>query len=347
MNPITLHIGLTKTGSSSLQSALAAHRDLLKNAGLVYPLAGRSRHGHTAHHNLYYEISPHGRAHDKFIALRGTWKDALSEIDELPGGRGLISSEGFQYCLAEDVKRLIRLLAGRRIEVVVYLRRRDRWLESAWNQRARFGRVGLSFEMFFRDEGQILADYSLVLKPWIEALGDKCVDVRFYDSVSTEEGIVGDFIRAHGGGVSYAPSLFKYKDINTRAGVKHLLAVRLVLSACRKQIPDLLDLPKKSAMQISSFFKDRPDCVDYSAISFETASEIYRLYKDMDFALAQISSSFSAGMPFPMPDPAEFTNYVDFARLTNVILDEQEKGFVTKIEREIVRALRPAQGSQL
>ena len=41
MNPVVMHIGLTKTGTSSPQAALSAHRDELAGIGFVYPLSGR------------------------------------------------------------------------------------------------------------------------------------------------------------------------------------------------------------------------------------------------------------------------------------------------------------------
>ena len=51
-----VHVGTHKTGTTSLQSMLAANAKILRAAGVLVPLAGRVERGSAGHHNVAWEL---------------------------------------------------------------------------------------------------------------------------------------------------------------------------------------------------------------------------------------------------------------------------------------------------
>ena len=121
MNPILLHIGSTKTGTSSLQRFLTDNAGQLRQRGVVYPISGRRATGQIAHHNLCYENQSGRLESGKFQPQVGTWADALQEIDESSASLGIISSEAFMNCRPHQVPLFYDVLRGREVRVVAAL----------------------------------------------------------------------------------------------------------------------------------------------------------------------------------------------------------------------------------
>jgi hypothetical protein len=128
MKQIFLHIGTTKTGTSSVQRVMDNNSDALAAAGVLYPTSGRGHPSRYAHHNLCYEVQEGRRSSGKFDPTRGSWQETLDEIDASSADKAVISSEAFFYCEPGQIDALARLLRGRQVTIIAYLRRQDRWL---------------------------------------------------------------------------------------------------------------------------------------------------------------------------------------------------------------------------
>ncbi len=132
---IALHIGVHKTGSTSLQAALADARGDLAAAGVLYP---GSR---TAHHGA--AIFALGKAwgwRDRGGAVpsSGAFDRLVASATAAPG-RVIISSEHF--CEADDAaaSRIVERLGDDRTEVVIVLRNLADLLPSSWQQYLKYG----------------------------------------------------------------------------------------------------------------------------------------------------------------------------------------------------------------
>ncbi len=132
-----LHIGMNKTGSTSLQNTLHKNRDPLLRAGILYPLAGRGHIGTSA--IFHYEMSrilgfanaPADPA--KNAAESAALKAGLAaEISDTKPDTLILSSEYF--CLRRDISQLQGFLDGHDLTIVVYLRRHDFWYASLYAQ---------------------------------------------------------------------------------------------------------------------------------------------------------------------------------------------------------------------
>ncbi len=340
MRPVVLHIGSPKTGTTSLQQYLNRNVANFREQGVVYPVAGRRAAGQIAHHNLCYEVQPKRVEAGKFVTALGSWSEALAEIDEFGTRLGVISSEAFMNQKANQVHSLAKILTGRHVSVVAYVRRQDRWFQSAWNQQARFGRCGLDFWEFYKHtHSRGRGNYFRMLKPWVELFGRENIHVRNFDSLPSG-GIVADFMR------TFLPDLdVKFAGqgslTNSKAGIKQLVSVAMVLEICREHMGPTFNLPSGSAIRIGEFFRASDTEVrKYSVLSFRDAKQIISDFKESNYQLSMLAADFFESGGFPDPIPSEFDDYVDLSTLGEDVLLKNELRFVHRMAREVTRFSR-------
>lgn len=146
MAMLYLHCGWPKTGTSSFQAALVKHRDLLADAGFLYPDAWRP-HWDDAHSGLGRVLNsfrtPDGAAYGEFDAF----------LKNHRGKEALLSSEGLTMWLLTDEKHkaltefLSTIRAVAPVRCVWTLRRFDNvihahYLQPLDHQPRRFGVAG-------------------------------------------------------------------------------------------------------------------------------------------------------------------------------------------------------------
>lgn len=206
---IILHIGISKTGTSSIQRALAAVRPALGAAGIHYA----SSPGHANHGLLPMSLVPTG-------ALRGfnplLWEgigpearlarfraEFAAEMAALPAAarRVVFSAEQCAGLLNSParVAALRELLAphAAAFRVIVYLRRQDRHFASGYVQSMRVGHV---VPPGFGPGGEDgLYDYAALLDRWAGVFGAAAVTPRIFEPESLAGGdAVDDFLAAIG-----------------------------------------------------------------------------------------------------------------------------------------------------
>lgn len=148
-----LHIGMEKTGTTTLQATLYDNRGRLEQAGFVYSgAAGGTNHMLLANYALGDEDFGGLRLRagiadaDDLAHFRSRLESGLAaEIAEHPDKTFLFSNEHCQSQLAreDDIRRLRDLLARffDPIEVMLYLRRQDRVAVSRYSTRLKAGYV--------------------------------------------------------------------------------------------------------------------------------------------------------------------------------------------------------------
>jgi hypothetical protein len=169
---ITIHCGLHKTGSSSIQLALASYRG---PARVVVPRPGESQ-------------SP------------DAWADRLSSLsgrgDVIFSDESLLGSPYDGYASApERVSILARALRGQQARVVVYLRPQSDWLPSVYLQGVQEGRR-MSVDGFWSAlSSSAYSHWPRLVDLLRDASGAEAVTVRAYDG---GHDVVGDFFRTCG-----------------------------------------------------------------------------------------------------------------------------------------------------
>ena len=159
---LLLHVGTHKTGSTSLQHQLSAHREHLLSKGVCYPLTNRPPlPNKRKHRNLHAALtnSPAAFAQEKAILLD---EFAQSGAETL-----LLSGEGLWRLSAKAMGLLREMTEDFDIAILCYLRRQDMFLESWWNQQCKEGKMKDHIDAFVRRPRHSRGpDYAAQLDLW-------------------------------------------------------------------------------------------------------------------------------------------------------------------------------------
>lgn len=226
MKSLVLHIGLQKTGTTSLQGFLHQNTDALERAGYIYPrwvapsfdvVNAPSYHGHLVAYCADFRCS----------FAKPTADDVARFFDAIPddGRTVLISAEDFSRFSEPD--RALEVFKDFDVQVVIYLREQTRWMESVFNQGnkillrrgdpALFAPDRLSEKTllrFLRAQRYIwMTDFQELLGRWENAFGRNRVTARVFDRAEFLGGsLYSDFLALLG--VSSVESFDQTNDLN-------------------------------------------------------------------------------------------------------------------------------------
>ena len=176
MQTIHLHIGIHKTGTTSVQAFLAGQQRALAAHGVLYPLSART--DSTAHHNLAWEVLEDPR----FDGSRGGWCELVGEIEGSPCDHALVSAEDLCRLQPESIARVAERIDRFEVRVIVYLRRQDYLLEGFYTNAIRGGTTHLGFDTFFdKRRHSPRLDFDALLRGWESVFGRDRIQVETYD----------------------------------------------------------------------------------------------------------------------------------------------------------------------
>ncbi len=180
---LVLHIGLHKTASSYVQGLLAARRDDLLRAGVLYPETGIVDKASTGTRGG----AGSGQA---LLSRPGPQKALIAQLSaEIPEevSTVLVSSEEFSRAAQKPTPErfLARFAAFGQVRVVLVLRRQDDWIESFYKQIVDQYRnfETRPFETFLREDGLPLLDFHTRFEPWRDLVGPENFHVLSYDDL--------------------------------------------------------------------------------------------------------------------------------------------------------------------
>ncbi|MEL7115136.1 MAG: hypothetical protein AAGP08_06010 [Pseudomonadota bacterium] len=154
---VWLHIGSAKSGTSSLQKHMEAHRDALSAQGLAY-IAVPKR---ATINELVFAYNK--RKHEELKEIAGNLNSAIANR---PERIGMLSSEMLFGFKPEVIYELLPALRDRPLNVLVYLRRQDRYIEAVYLQKSKNFRFLGSIDDYiahFKGSG---SNYAEVLAGW-------------------------------------------------------------------------------------------------------------------------------------------------------------------------------------
>jgi hypothetical protein len=184
VNRVILHIGVPKTGTSSLQKAFLENADLLRQHGIAYPLAaGNQKRGH---HSLGQAIV-RGEAAD----VAALWQALEAEMESCH--TLLLSAESMAAAREPAItsfKALLDVQLGRpEFTIYVGIRRWPDRLVSVWNSRIRSGRT-MGLPRFVEEQcaasprGHFL-DFTRPIEKWARVFGRAAMRVRAMERITT------------------------------------------------------------------------------------------------------------------------------------------------------------------
>jgi hypothetical protein len=218
---LVLHLGMGKTGTSSIQAFLNQNRKPLAETGILYPRTP----GRTRHVRLTLAVQP-----DQALVKRRGWRRLgetdpeafrktfrrrlFSEINESGLSRVLFSDEALFGSPDDALRRLRRLTdqIAHHLRLVVYLRRQDDHLVSRYQQVVKVGETRRLSERvpqvdqhprqgksWASGQGSSTYDYYRRLRAWEQLLEpDEFVIRRFEPAFFVDRSIYQDFFDASG-----------------------------------------------------------------------------------------------------------------------------------------------------
>ncbi len=182
---LVLHIGMHKTGSTSVQRFFARNRPLLRLLGITYPEARDASGKRLPKHNHLFHAISHEKDKGAPHPVLGSSAALIEKLAETVEGNGttVISAEGLS---GEDpaFANAFAPLRGRfPVRVVVFLRRQDDWAQSFYKQmvHSREVREARPFDAFLAGKStRDHLDYAQLLDWWAAALGEDAIRVEIY-----------------------------------------------------------------------------------------------------------------------------------------------------------------------
>jgi hypothetical protein len=204
---LILHIGQSKTGTSSIQRVLGARREKLAQIGVLYPLSpGWANHGllpaslvpvaELGHFNpaVWDGMAPAAR-------LARFRREFSAELAAMPATARLLLISAEQMAGLLDTEARIAglrdLLAPHvgAVRVVMYLRRQDSHYASGYTQALRVGEVGPPVLPKAGPEKRTDYDYAALLDRWARVFGEAAIVPRVFERDSLKNGdVVDDFM---------------------------------------------------------------------------------------------------------------------------------------------------------
>jgi len=325
-NTIYIHIGDYKTGSTAIQRFLYLNREKLKELRYLYP-------GNVASHGLLlYEL--------KGDTNIGVSDPSLSSriIDEIRNNREhnvIISSENLSNHKVPDTPDVLKkflmpfLEAGYTIKIILYCRRQDHRLESAYKQFVKNPetRFTLSPEEFF--EKSKARDYYQILENWRKVFSRENIKVRIYEKEQLKD-IFHDFIDAVDLEWNPAFQLPDKKQINKSPGKNITEIIRL----CNKA-----KIPVDTHIKLLRLVEDiNPEADNPLYLSPQQRISILEKVDASNRKIAKEYLGRKDGRLFyePWPDPASEPVKDDFPDMETVI-PELVKILVSAKSRELKR----------
>lgn len=281
-----IHIGLHKTGTTSLQRFLFQNQKQLHAAGLYRPNTGADNGPNSwGHHTLARSLN------EKSTGKFQLWTDLRKEC------RGeqqvVVSSEVFSLVFEpKDLLIVIRKFEKWNIRIVCYVRNQDQYLESLYNHSVKAVGETADIESFLKRVRRRL-NYRAYLTALDKTFGASNIILRPYEPESLQGDICADFLTAIG---MEMPDGIGRKTETLNPGLTSI-GMALMLKANKKYQDD----PAKLALVRQFILRTNaaPAHYKHSLISDEMRANIRKTYKD---ANAEIAERFLPGRGYLFSD---------------------------------------------
>lgn len=198
---IILHIGINKTGTTSLQHFFSQNRQALIKNGLLYPATGIHDHAHH-HFSRILGFDPRRKLLGVIDepSLAEMRNNLFTEVVKSNAGKVLISSE--YLMIPGKVRRVRNFFDDFEVKVIVYLRRHDFWLESAYTEAIKNRKTlpwdgGIEKFLEFTKHRRPRRDqFRKLVDRWSRWFGKENIIVRPYEIQQNKPNLLADFIHA-------------------------------------------------------------------------------------------------------------------------------------------------------
>jgi cytidylate kinase len=179
---IYIHVGMSKTGTTSIQQMLAKNEDLLSQSGILFPKSAR-KNG-IGHHSLAAYIKQ-GKDEDHALKLQ-------AEVSNSKHKKVVVSSELFERMSEGKWRALGQFFSPYRVKIIIYLRRQDDAIISMYNELVKKHALDLTFADYLKNSPRIdLLDYRKTLGVISTVFGRENMSVGIFSKTQLLEGNIG------------------------------------------------------------------------------------------------------------------------------------------------------------
>ena len=233
---LVVHAGTPKTGTTTVQRALAALDPALRDRGVHVPMAARIDPGLACHANLRRRFTGF-----RYLPEKGGWRALVDEIRASDARLFVISDEVYGRIPQHTVVAGIAELAVRcnlAVDVVAYVRPQCQYLDSHYAELVKIGLASIPFEAYAAEAfvGRPVArhrwlSYARAFAPWRAAFSAR-VAVTPLEPARLPDGLVAHFLGLLGAGDLAG----RVRDVraNPRIGARELEVRRLTTVALRR-----------------------------------------------------------------------------------------------------------------
>jgi hypothetical protein len=186
---IILHIGLRKTGTTSIQKFLNRNYNTLLKNNILYPKSGLPlKESVYAHHDLSVAITKiRPPTQDQ------CWQQLHAELS-LQGNRLVfISSEIFSVATPDQIRQIRVELKDHQVSVLIYLRDPVSFMISLYKEQIKAQNESLAFGKFIRQRFN-LVDYDGLIQNWKDIFGDSSVILKDYDDLLSNDLVIQNLL---------------------------------------------------------------------------------------------------------------------------------------------------------
>ena len=218
-----LHIGMPKTGSTSLQRALFDNRESLRQHGVICPITGTGNRG--IRHNVLRHVLWNGRTPES-VGMPVDWIERFRS--EIADGEICILSDEVLSLQNLDPEVVTTLIPRKRTRVVMYVREPVAHTVSMYKQRIEHQLMTESLRDF---AGYWCMPYLSAVERWSRVFGRRNVILRWYRRDQGSWDIVSDFAETIGLNKKDAFPSLEYRDCELNLGISgNLLFLKRMLN---------------------------------------------------------------------------------------------------------------------
>jgi hypothetical protein len=230
MAQIILHIGLRKTGTTSIQKFLHTNHETLLQHNILYPESGLPIKGSIyAHHDLATAITGVRPSSNLFC-----WETLKEEISLNEDKIVFISSEIFSVANPYQIEQLRRNLAGHKVKVLIYLRDPFNFMISLYKEQIRAHNEYRNFKKFSQLNLHLI-DYDSLIKHWKLIFGDSNIILKNYDELAQDDLLIKNLLESLDLGNCY--SEFTFNDKANVSPKDEVVIMIRHLNLMKKKIP--------------------------------------------------------------------------------------------------------------
>jgi hypothetical protein len=183
-----IHIGMHKTGTSSIQSYLSKNSDKIKEKkDVLYVSSGRNDEKtgmHAGHHKLAWSIVKRYSEKCSF-KTSNIWWNVLDEIENSNKSKAIISSEFFWAADRSEIKRLKNIFKKHDVEIIIYFRNQMDMAISIYKQAVKTGNYYKSIRDFSIERSWYF-DYYSISKKWIDVFGSNRINMEIFEKAKKD-----------------------------------------------------------------------------------------------------------------------------------------------------------------